>query len=374
MPANADLKLTTTFSYEFGTELKFFNNRIGVDITYYNSKSKDQLNILPNPVSSGYKNSIINAGVIGNRGVEVALNATPVASKNFNWEMNIAFARNKNTVESLADGTPFLVLSDARWMGVSVVAMPGADYGSILAYDYQKDPNGNIILDPITLQPLLSEGRKVLGKGIFDWTGGITNTFTYKNFSLSTLLDIKVGGDLLSLTNYFAAANGASKITLDGRAEWIKSEEDRMSAGKTPQQWSDEGRVGGLVPKGVIQTGTDGNGKPIYAQNTRAVEPSGYWGSLNDIANSVGVPFIYDASYVKMRQLTLSYRIPAAVTAKWGIKDLQVAFVARNPFIIYKNVPNVDPDSNYNNGNGQGIEYGSLPGRRSYGFNLNFRF
>lgn len=373
-PAEANLKLTTTFSYEFGAELKFFNNRIGMDITYYNSKSKDQLNILPTSVSSGFKKTIINAGVIGNRGVEIALNATPVATKDFHWDMNIAFARNKNTVESLADGTPFLVLSDARWMGVSVVAMPGADYGSILAYDYQKDPNGNIILDPITLQPLLSDTRKVLGKGIFDWTGGLTNTFTYKNFSLNTVLDVKVGGDLLSLTNYFAAANGASKITLDGRAEWIKSEEDRMSAGKTPQQWAAEGRVGGLVPKGVIQTGTDGQGKPIYAQNTKAVEPSGYWGSLNDIANSVGVPFIYDASYVKMRQLTLSYRIPPVITAKWGIKDLQVAFVARNPFIIYKDVPNVDPDSNYNNGNGQGIEYGSLPGRRSYGFNLNFRF
>jgi hypothetical protein len=147
-----------------------------------------------------------------------------------------------------------------------------------------------------------------------------------------------------------------------------------MAAGKTPAEWTAQGSVRGLVPKGVVQTGTDANGKPIYTQNTRAVEPSVYWGALGDISNSVGVPFIYDASYIKMRQLTLSYRLPSTLTSRWGVKDVQVALVARNPFIIYKNVPNVDPDSNYNNGNGQGIEYGSLPGRRSFGFNLNFRF
>jgi TonB-linked SusC/RagA family outer membrane protein len=371
-PSNT-LKPTTTFSYEFGTELKFFKNRLGLDITYYNSESRDQLNIVPTPVSSGYKAEIINAGVIRNRGVEVAFNATPIATKDFHWDLNISFARNKNVVESLAEGTPFLSLSEARWMGVSVVAMPGTSYGSILGYDYQKDPEGNIILNPDDRYlPVLSQNREVLGKGIFDWTGGLSTSFSYKDFSLAAVLDAKYGGDLLSLTNYLAAVNGSLISTLPGRAEWIESEEERMAANKTIEEWRTEGRVKGLVPQGVINVGTDAN--PIYSPNTTAVDPSVYWGRLGDISNSVARPFIYDASYIKMRQLTLGYRVPASLTNKWGVKDVQIAFVARNPFIIYKNVPNVDPDSNYNNGNGQGIEYGSLPGRRSYGFNLNFRF
>ena len=369
-----DLKPTTTFSYEFGTELKFFNNRIGLDLTYYNSKSRDQLNVLPTSVSSGFKNMILNEGTILNRGVELALNAVPLSTKDFSWDLNVSFARNINKVESLAEGIPFLVLSDARWMGISVVAMPGEHYGSLLGNDYKLDPNGSVILNSIDLQPVLSDNRKVVGKGIYDWTGGLSSTFSYRDFSLGTVLDVKFGADLLSLTNLGAAASGSLKSTLEGRAEWIKSEEDRQAAGQTPEQWVAAGKVGGLVPKGVIQTGTDTNGNPIYTENTRAVDPSIYWGRYSDLLNGVARPFIYDASYVKMRQLTLSYSIPSAVTNRWGVKDVQVALVARNPFIIYKNVPNVDPDSNYSNGNGQGIEYGSLPGRRSYGFNLNFRF
>ncbi len=369
-----DLKPTTTFNYEFGTELKFLQNRIGLDVTYYNAKSKDQLNIVPVAPSSGFNAKIINAGTISNRGLEVALSGKPIVSKSFNWDLNISFARNKNTVESLAEGTPFISLSDARWAGVSVVAMPGQSYGAILGYNYQKDPNGNIILDATTLQPLLSDNREVLGKGVFDWTGGLSSTMNYKNFSLGAVLDVKWGADLLSLTNYFAAAGGELKSTLPGRAEWIASEEDRQAAGLTIAQWTAAGKVRGLVPSGVVQIGTDANGNGIFEQNTRAIEPSTYWGRLGDISNAVAVPFIYDASYVKVRQLTLSYNLPSSLISKWKIKDVQVGLVARNPFIIYKDVPNVDPDSNYNNGNGQGIEYGSLPGRRSYGFNLNFRF
>ncbi|MGY3052626.1 TonB-linked SusC/RagA family outer membrane protein [Pedobacter sp. UYEF25] len=371
---SSDLKPTTTFNYEFGTELKFLNNRLGLDVSYYNAKSRDQLNIVPAAPSSGFNSKIINAGTISNRGLEVALSGTPIVSKGFNWELNISFARNKNTVESLAEGTPFISLSDARWAGVSVVAMPGQSYGAILGYNYQKDPSGNIILDATTLQPLLSDNREVLGKGVFDWTGGLSSTMSYKNFSFGAVLDVKWGADLLSLTNYFAAAGGALKSTLPGRAEWIASEEDRQAAGETLEQWTAEGKVRGLVPSGVVQTGTDAGGNPVYKQNTQAIEPSSYWATLGNISNAVAVPFIYSASYVKIRQLTLSYNLPSSLISKWKIKDVQVGLVARNPFIIYKDVPNVDPDSNYNNGNGQGIEYGSLPGRRSYGFNLNFRF
>lgn len=128
------------------------------------------------------------------------------------------------------------------------------------------------------------------------------------------------------------------------------------------------------MPEGVVQTGTGTDGKPVYTKNTRAVDPSVYWSNFYSDGNGIAVPFIYKATYVKVREITLSYRLPATFNRRTGLKDASVSFVARNPFIIYKDIPNVDPDSNYNNGNGQGLEYGSLPSRRGWGINLNVKF
>lgn len=371
---NKNLKPTRTRSFEVGTQLKFFGERLGLDFTYYTSKSRDQINLVPAPLSSGFAQQIINAGVIGNKGVEIQLNGTPVTGKDFSWDLSVNFAKNTNTVLSLAEGVPYLTLSDARWLGVSVVAKPGAPYGAILGFDYQRDPQGNIILDPQTLAPKQAEERSILGKGTWSWTGGLTNTFRYKGFGLTTVIDIKHGSNLFSMTNMFAVIRGSHISTLPGRAEWIKSEEDRQTAGMTIEAWRAAGRVRGYTPQGVVQSGVDAQGKPVYKANTTAVDPSNYWSQFYSDGNGVATPFIYDASYIKMREITLSYRLPKSAIAKLGIKEMSVAVVSRNPFIIHKNVPNVDPDSNYNNGNGQGLEYGSLPSRKSWGFNLNFRF
>ncbi|MET3980437.1 TonB-linked SusC/RagA family outer membrane protein [Mucilaginibacter sp. UYP25] len=373
-PPGDGLKPTRTRSFEVGTDLKFFNDRIGLDVTYYTSKSRDQINIVNIPLSSGFTQSLVNAGVISNKGIEVTLNARPVVTKDFSWDLNVNFARNINNVESLADGIPYLTLSDARWLGTSVVARPNTPYGAILGYGGQKDDQGNAILDPVTLAPMQTVDREVLGKGTWSWTGGLSSSFYYKNFGLSFVVDIKHGASLFSMTNLFNVIRGASLITLPGRAEWIASEEARQTAGMSIEQWTAAGNVRGYVPQGVVQTGVDGAGKPIYAKNTKAVDPSIYWANYYSDGNGVATPFIYDASYIKMREITVSYNIPSAVSSKWGIKNMSVALVSRNPFIIHKNVPNVDPDSNYNNGNGQGLEYGSLPSRKSWGFNLNVKF
>ena len=365
---NANLLPTRTRSWEIGTELKFFENRIGLDVTYYNQKSRDQINNVPSPFSSGFSTRMINAGVVSNKGIEVLLTGSPIARKDFKWDVSLNFARNVNKVESLADGVPFLTLSEARWMGVAVIAKPGENYGSILSFDYQKDPNGNLILDPTTLLPLQSDERQVVGKGIYDWTGGVSNTVYYKNFSLTALIDVKFGSDLFSMTNLFAASRGSLNTTLDGREEWIASEEDRQAQGYTLDQWKVMGKVRGLVPEGVIK-GENGE----FVKNTKAVDPSVYW---PQIVSSGGVarPYIYSGTYVKMREITLGYTLPDKISEKLGVRNIQIALVSRNPFILYSDVPNVDPDSNYNNGNGQGLEYGSLPTRRSWGFNLNFKF
>lgn len=370
----ADLKPTRTRSIEFGTELRFFKNRLQVDFTYYNQNSRDQINVVPVVPSAGFTQRVANGGVINNRGVELLISGTPVSNRNFNWDLSFNFAHNKNIVKSLANDLPFLVLSEARWLGVSVVAMPGAPYGAILGYDFQRDEAGNVILDPTSLSPVPSDERKALGKGTWDWTGGIINSFSYKNFTLNATIDIKVGADLFSMTNLYAVLRGSDISTLEGRQEWIRSEELRNAAGKTIQEWEAMGNVAGYVPKGVVQTGVDNQGKPVYTANTRAVDPGVYWGRFYSDDRGILTPFLFDASYVKLRELSLTYTVPKTPLAKIGISNASISIVSRNPFIIHKSVPNVDPDSNYNNGNGQGFEYGSLPSRKSWGINLNFRF
>jgi TonB-linked SusC/RagA family outer membrane protein len=371
---NINLKPTRTRSFETGANLKLFKGRINFDGTYYTARSRDQINIVPAPYSSGFARQIINAGMITNKGIELLLSGSPISTKNFTWDLTVNFARNINNVESLAPDVPFIALSEARWLGLLVAAMPGEKYGAILGYDYQRDPEGNIILNPATLTPKPTTDRKVLGKGVFDWTGGLTNRVSYKNFSLNAVFDVKYGADIFSMTDLFSVVRGSSVKTLPGREEWILSEQQRLAEKKTPTEWRDMGMVKGYVPDGVVQTGADASGKPIYTKNTKAVDPSVYWSGFYSDGNGVAVPFIYKATYIKVREITLTYRLPKAFMNKLSIKDAAFGLVARNPFIIYKDIPNVDPDSNYNNGNGQGLEYGSLPSRRGWGFNLNVKF
>jgi TonB-dependent receptor-like protein len=371
---NPELKPTRTKSVEFGTDLRFFKNRIGLEFTYYTSESRDQINYIDVPTSTGYAKKILNAGTVTNKGIELLLTGKVIENKNISWNVSFNAAQNKNMVKSLADGVSYLTLSDARWLGLSIIAQPGMPYGSIIGYDYQRTANGQIILDPTTLSPMVTDDRTVLGKGTWDWTGGINNSFRYKSFTLNAIIDIKQGADLFSMTNLFAVIRGQQDITLAGRKEWVKSEEDRQAAGKTLAEWTASGNISGYVPQGVVQNGVDGNGKPVYVQNTRPVDPNVYWASFYGDDKGVATPFIYDASYIKMREITLSYMLPQNISKKISAENVSVSIVSRNPFIIHKNVPNVDPDSNYNNGNGQGFEYGSLPGRRSWGVNLNIKF
>lgn len=371
---NPELKPTRTKSFELGTDLKLFSGRIGLEFTYYSARSRDQINYIDVATSTGYAKKILNAGTVSNSGVEILLSGEIIKSKDVSWDISFNAAHNKNIVESLAEGVSYLTLSDARWLGISIVAQPGMPYGSIIGYDYQRTGDGQNILDPTSLSPLVTDDRKVLGKGTWDWTGGISNTLRYKSFSLNAIIDIKQGADLFSMTNLFAVIRGQQDITLAGRKEWIQSEEERQAAGETIAQWTTEGKVKGYVPKGVVQTGVDGSGKPVYEQNTKAVDPNVYWASFYADNKGVATPFIYDASYIKMRQLTLIYNLPNHIASKIKAQQISVGIVATNPFIIHKNVPNVDPDSNYNNGNGQGFEYGSLPGRRGWGVNVNIKF
>lgn len=361
---NKDLRPTMTSSYELGLEMKFFNNRLGLDVTYYDQKSKDQIIRLASSSTSGYESRLINAGSIQNRGIEVALNGRVLAVKDFAWDMGVNFSKNSNKVKSLIDGMDYFELEQARWCGVSVGAEVGKNFGSIIGKDFKRTDDGQMIINAQTGLPEVSDKTKTIGNASWDWTGGFYSTFTYKNFRLSAAFDVKVGADLFSMSMRSAYQTGKAKGTLEGREEWYLSEEARIAAGKTIDEWRASGNARGLVVPGVID-----NGDGTYRPNDIPVNPESFWKSAADNAPSI---FVYDNSYVKCREITFGYTFPEKWLGRY-VKGLSVSFVARNPFIIWKNIPNIDPDSGYNT-SGLGLEYGSLPSRRSYGVNLNVRF
>lgn len=361
---NSNLKPTMTSSYELGLELKFFNGRLGIDFTYYNQTSKDQIIALASSSASGYASRLVNAGKIQNKGIELAVNGRVLQIKDFAWDAGINFSKNSNKVLGLVEGMDYLQLADASWAGVSVGAEVGKNYGSILGTDFKRNENGDILIDKNTGLPLYDENLKTLGNSTWDWTGGFYSTFTYKNFHLTAAFDVKMGADLYSFSMRSAYFTGKAKGTLAGREEWYRSEEARKAAGMTEAEWRAAGKCEGLIVDGVID-----NGDGTYSKNTYPVNPQNYWKSVAEKAPAL---FIYDNSYIKCREITFGYTFPEKMLGKF-VKSLSVSFVARNPFIVWKNIPNIDPDSNYNT-SGMGLEYGSLPSRRSYGFNINVKF
>jgi TonB-linked SusC/RagA family outer membrane protein len=358
------LKPTSTYSYEFGFDLRFFQSRIGLDVSYYHQSTYDQILNLPITGSTGYLSAMVNAGEISNQGIEVALSVTPVQTKGFEWNATVNLAKNVNKVVNLHPEVTDYEIARARWANASIYASEGNPYGVIVGKKFNRDPNGNVIFS--NGLPTYSEELSVLGNGNYDFTLGFNNRFSYKGFTLGVLLDMKWGADIYSMTAMQSHTNGTSEETLAGRQEWYESEEQRKSQNLPIAGWTP---TGGYVGSGVKNTGTDD--APNYVPNDVFVNPQTYWASIYE---NTPEPYIYDASYIKLRELTLSYHVPSQWLKKWVVKDISLSFFGRNLWVIYSNLKNVDPESNYNNGNGQGFEYGSLPSRRTYGFGINLKF
>lgn len=361
---NKNLKPTRTNSFEAGFETKFFNSRIGLDFTYYNQISKDQIMGIASSWATGYPYRLINAGEIQNQGIEITLNTRPIQIGDFAWDLNFNFAKNSNKVKKLVDDMDMFELEKASWLDVQIAAKVGENFGSIVGPDFVRNEKGDILIDPQTGLPEYDKSNHVLGNASWDWTGGISTALHYKNFSLSALFDVKVGADLYSMSARAAYESGKSKATMEGRDAWYASEEQRQAAGipKGSDNWKP---TGGFIAPGVID-----NGDGTYRPNDIIINPEDYWMSVCRNAPSM---FIYDNSYIKCREIVLSYQFPKKWLGK-VLQDMSVSFVARNPFIVWKNIPNIDPDSNYNNTTGMGLEYGSLPSRKSYGINVNIKF
>jgi TonB-linked SusC/RagA family outer membrane protein len=339
---NFNLKPEQTESWEVGAELSFLNDRLGLDMTYYDAETSNQ--IVPVQVTplTGFTSRFMNAGRIANRGVELLVDATPVALDNgFRWEVGATYGRNDNEVVELAEGLETLVLD--TYYGVSVQAKVGEAYGSMYGRKYARDSQGNIVVGANGL-PLNSSANPtgLLGNYNPDWTGGLRNRFQYGPVSAHFLIDGQKGGSIYSMTSLYGRRSGVLIETLEGR------ENGRTIA---------EG--GGLIVPGVKVVSGD------TVPNDIRVEAQSYWRLLAGLNEE----FVFDATYVKLRELRLGFQVPAAWTNRLGVAAAEFGLIGRN-LALWTDVPHVDPETAFNSGNVQGFEYSQQPTARSFGFSL----
>jgi TonB-linked SusC/RagA family outer membrane protein len=364
---NPDLTYQSKTGIEFGVETAFFKNRLKADITVYREDTSDQTIDLPSSATAGYEFISVNAGELRNEGIEIFLSGTPIKTDNFEWGIDLNFSKNKNSILSLHPQIDTYTISEARWAGAAIVAQVGGQYGTIIGKDFQRNEAGEKIVGANGM-PVFTDNKVALGKGLPDWAAGLTNRFSYKGITLQFLIDMKFGMDVYSMTNSLAATKGLLDVTTEGRDAYNEARVQAIAADPNFSQstWIP---TAGYVAEGVVNTGTTAN--PVYTKNTTPVNPQDYW---NSVFNNTPAPFIYDASYVKLREVSLGYTLPRSFFNGAKINSIYVSAFARNLLTFNKDLPNVDPESMYTSGNGQGFEYGSLPFRRSYGFNLKVTF
>ena len=355
--ANPDLRPETKRSMEVGAELLFFERRIGLDVTLYKENTFNQIIDIPTSRATGYDFQYINAGNIENKGIEVALNATPV-SGDFTWNIGINWAKNVNEVIELTEDLNNYQLLPSVFLA-SINATEGQPFGTIRGTNYVFHENGQPIVGENGYYQI-SEDEEVIGNATPDWNAGIINSFSYKGFTLSGLIDIQQGGDIFSLNTAFGRATGLYEETV-GLNPLGNPKRDPIAV-------DDDGNLlpesGGVLLEGVNE---DGSPNETYA-------PASTWGQAWYYYNNPAATYIFDASYVKLRELSLRYVFPQSVLGDIPIENLSISLIGRNLAILHSNVTHFDPEVSRSAGNVQGYESGTYPTPRSYGVNLQFNF
>jgi TonB-linked SusC/RagA family outer membrane protein len=361
---NPDLKPETTKSTEAGFELGLFKNRVRFDFSVYNTNSINQILSLDVSPSTGFLKKLVNGGTINNKGIEAQLGVTPIKTKDFTWDINVNYSMNRSKVKDLyQDVKSYELGSDGS---VQILATVGQPYGTIFGTAYERNATGDIIVGADGT-PQASASKKILGKYTPNWLGGITNSFTYKRISLSVLVDAHIGGQIYSGTNSTGTYTGVLASTLPGRGtENGGISYYTNSAGKAIQAGAGTPAGATIYDDGMIFKGLLADGTP----NNTIIPASQYYKSLNNIDEAS----VYSATYIKLREIKLGYALPAQWIKSIGLQSATISAVGRNLFILHKNVPNIDPESAFNTGNGQGLEDLGLPTVRTIGFNLNFKF
>lgn len=346
---NADLKPERTSSIEAGMEMYFLNKRVGFDFAWYKKNTTDQIMPVAVSYATGYSSKYVNAGEIENTGIELMVFGAAIDNKDFKWDIILNWSKNDNTVLSLAEGVENLQLA-ALQGGVTINARVGQPYGVIQGTDFVYDENGNRTVGSNGYYLKTSESDIVLGSVTPEWIGGINNRFTYKNWALSFLIDWQKGGSVFSLDMYYGLGTGLYEETVFTN-----------DLGNPVRNSIDEG--GGLVLEGVKEDGTP-NDIRVAGNDYRV-----FGWSQNPNAN-----FVYDATYVKLREIVLTYSIPAKTLENSPLNGVSFSLVANNVWIISKELPHADPEASQGAGNVQGWQSGVMPTTRNIGLTVNLQF
>lgn len=348
---DADVRSELITSWEAGTELKFFNNRFGIDFAWYKTNAKRQLMNIPMNNLSGYESMKINVGNIQNTGIELMLNARPVETKDFSWDTQLNISRNKSKIIELLPGQPGMRYSLGGSDALQIYAVAGGVYGEIWGTKYQRveDVNspyyGQLLLSDSGLPQATSERYKI-GEQQPDMMAGWTNSFTYKNFGFSFLIDGRFGGDIFSFTNLELQSSGIAEVTAPG------------------------GKRDDIVVPGVIRQ-SDGS----YAQNQTPVSLQKYYQALGTGRAGISEAYIYDATNIRLRNVSLTYSFPSSLLKKTPIQRLKLGVSVNNVWMIKSNLNGIDPESVYaTSTNATGMENASAPTSRTYLFNVTLGF
>ena len=372
---NSDLKPEISKSFETGFDLRFLRNRLGLDVTYYNTNSENQILGVALSNTTGYGARLINAGLINNQGVEVMLHLVPVRTGNgFEWNTDINWAKNYSEVKELftdpvsgQEITNYIMAN--RY--ITVEARVGEQMGDMYGIGYQRvssdpnspyyDPSGQNVGKVVygnNGKPIPTTERIKLGNYNPDWLMGINNNFTFKGFNLGVLFDFRIGGELYSHTQTVGREGGMIIETLEGRANGY--------------DLSLEGN--GVIGEGVVpQYDTDGNITSWQANDVKLSARE--WHSTITLGRRVLENMVFDASYVKLREVKLGYTLPKRFTQKANIQNVNLSLVGRN-LALWTDVPHVDPETASTSGGTviPGVESVALPSARSWGINLSLNF
>jgi TonB-linked SusC/RagA family outer membrane protein len=350
---NLKLQPIITTEAEFGAEIRFLKNRIGLDVGYYDKRTDGQIFTVPISPGTGYTGLVQNLGLVSNKGIELSLEATPVKNRDFSWMFNYTFTRNRSKVENLNGGPDKVQLETAY--DAEFAAIPGKPLGVFLAPVPVYTPDGKIVVDKETGMPVVAPDKGEYGTSQRDFMMGLQNTFTYKDFQLGFSLDYRKGGMFYSGTADLALFTGNALVT---------AYNDRRPF---------------IVPNSVIQTGVDAGGKPVYAENTTAIDQAHIDDYYYHTSNK-GLSYyqrILDRSFIKLRDVTLSYRLPQSIASKVKASNLSLTLYGRN-FILWTPKSNgyIDPEvSNF--GNDLQSEFGEFrtgPSLKQYGVTLRASF
>lgn len=348
---NPNLEPERTKSWEAGLEMQFLKRRIGFDLSLYKTNTINQIVDLPISESTGFTRVYTNVGNIENKGIELTLDLVPIQTENLSWDITTNFTKNKNTIKSLIEGIDNYQLGSFQG-GVSVNATVGQPYGTIQGTVYETHANGQRLVDQSTGKYVISSTNdNVLGTFIPDWNAGINNKVSYKNFTFSFLIDIQQGGSVFSLDRWYGEGTGITTNTVFTNDLGNPVRNTIANGG------------------GMLLSGVDENGNP----NTKRVETSDGTDGVFGYLGSASSDYVYDASFVKLREVTFGYTFPKKMLGE-TFQELYLGLSGTNLWIIDKNLPDADPEAGLSSGNLQGFQSGVLPTTRNFAFNLKVKF